>query len=112
MATLTCIPLIPGYQICSQLYAGTKTHVYQAIRQSDHLPVVIKLLASEYPSFHELLEFRNEYTMSKNLHIQGIVQPLSLLTYHNGYILVMPDTGKISLREYITSTHISLIEFF
>ncbi|MBD2453247.1 AAA family ATPase [Nostoc sp. FACHB-87] len=111
MATVTCTPIIPGYQICAQLYVGAKTHVYQAIRQSDHLPVVIKLLASEYPSFHELLEFRNQYTISKNLQIPGIVQPLSLLTHHNSYILVMPDTGKISLQEYVNSTHISLVEF-
>ncbi|AFY45442.1 ATP-binding sensor histidine kinase [Nostoc sp. PCC 7107] len=104
-------PIIPGYEISLQLYAGSRTQVYRAIRESDQLPVVIKLLTSEYPSFSELLQLRNQYTISKNLHITGIIQPLSLETYNNGYILVMADTGGISLREYIQSNTLTLAEF-
>ncbi|MBD2357519.1 AAA family ATPase [Tolypothrix sp. FACHB-123] len=111
MTTETYTPIIPGYQICSQLYAGTRTKVYRAIRELDKVPVVIKMLAVEYPSFHELLQFRNQYTISKHLHIPGIIQPLSLETYGNGYILIMADTREISLREYIQDNTISLIEF-
>ncbi|AFY44872.1 ATP-binding sensor histidine kinase [Nostoc sp. PCC 7107] len=110
MATIKA-PIIPGYKISLQLYAGSRTQVYRAIRESDQLPVVIKLLTSEYPSFSELLQLRNQYTISKNLHITGIIQPLSLETYNNGYILVMADTGGISLREYIQSNTLTLAEF-
>lgn len=110
MATINSIPIIAGYQINFQLYAGFRTNVYRAIRQSDQLPVVIKLLTSEYPSFNELLQFRHQYTISKNLNIAGIIHPLSLETYGNGYILVMADTGEISLREYIKNSNISLVE--
>jgi predicted ATPase/signal transduction histidine kinase len=111
MATTTPYPLIPGYQITSQLYAGSRTRVYRAIREQDTLAVVIKLLICEYPSFHELLQFRNQYTISKNLHIPGIIHPLSLETYGNAYILVMEDIGGISLREYIKTTTLHLDEF-
>ncbi|MBD2297957.1 ATP-binding sensor histidine kinase [Nostoc sp. FACHB-190] len=111
MTTELQTPVIPGYQISSQLYAGSRTIVYRAIRQVDQLPVVIKLLTSEYPSFHELLQFRNQYTISKNLQISGVIRPLSLETYGHGYILVMPDTGAIALREYIKTTTLSLAEF-
>ncbi|QIR36434.1 AAA family ATPase [Tolypothrix sp. PCC 7910] len=104
-------PIIPGYQIVSQLYAGARTKVYQAIRQSDSLAVIIKMLAAEYPSFHELLQFRNQHTISKYLKIPGIIQPLSLDTYGNGYILVMSYTGDISLQEYIKNTNLCLLEF-
>ena len=110
MATVNSIPIIPGYQINLQLYAGSRTNVYRAIRQLDQLPVVIKLLASEYPSFNELLQFRHQYTISKNLNIAGIIHPLSLETYGNGYILVMVDPGEISLREYTKKSNISLVE--
>ncbi|WP_375501875.1 AAA family ATPase [uncultured Nostoc sp.] len=110
MATMNSIPFIPGYQISSQLYAGSRTNVYRAIRQSDQLPVVIKLLTLEYPSFNELLQFRHQYTISKNLNIAGIIHPLSLETYGNGYILVMADIGEISLREYIKNSNLSLVE--
>lgn len=104
-------PIIPGYQIGSQLYIGSRTRVYRAIREQDQLPVVIKLLASQYPSFNELLQFRNQYTISKNFQIPGIIHPLSLEPYDNGYILVMEDTGGISLREYIKTVNLSLKEF-
>ncbi|MCF4966113.1 AAA family ATPase [Nostoc sp. CMAA1605] len=111
MANETTKLLIPGYQIISQIYAGSRTRVYRAIRQQSQKSVVIKLLTSEYPNFHELLQFRNQYTISKNLHIPGIIQPLALETYGHGYILVMPDTGAIALREYIKYHRLSLVEF-
>lgn len=101
MATASTLPNIPGYNISSQLYGGSRTSVYQAVRKLDSQPVIIKLLDSEYPTFNELLQFRNQYTIAKNLHIAGIIQPLSLETYGNGYILVMEDSGDISLREYM-----------
>ncbi|MBD2683389.1 MULTISPECIES: ATP-binding sensor histidine kinase [Nostoc] len=111
MAAASSTPVVPGYQISSQLYAGQRTKVYQAIREQGSLAVVIKLLTSEYPSFKELLQFRNQYTISRNLHISGIVRPLSLEVYGNGYILVMEDEGEISLREYMKTTKLSLEEF-
>ena len=103
--------VIPGYKIKSQLYAGSRTKVYRAIRESDLLAVVMKLLTSEYPNFNELLQFRNQYTISKNLNIPGIIRPLSLETYGNSYILVMEDRGEISLGEYTKTRTLSLVEF-
>ncbi|WP_414528860.1 AAA family ATPase [Nodularia chucula] len=105
-------PVILGYKITSQLYAGYKTLVYRAIREQDQLPVVIKLLTSEYPSFNELLQFRNQYTISKNLNIPGVIHPISLDFFGNSYILVMEDAGLISLVEYIKKIKISLGDFF
>lgn len=104
-------PVIPGYKVSEQLYAGSKSVVYRAIRERDSIQVVIKLLASEYPSFNELLQFRNQYIISKNLNLNGIIRPLSLEVYENGYILVMEDTGGVSLREYIKTNTLSLVEF-
>ncbi|BAZ54128.1 two-component hybrid sensor and regulator [Nostoc sp. NIES-4103] len=111
MTTASSAPVIPRYKISSQLYAGSRTRVYRAIKEPEKLAVVIKLLTSEYPNFHELLQFRNQYTISKNLNITGIIRPLSLEAYRNAYILVMEDAGEISLREYLKTTKLSLIDF-
>ncbi|WP_242051545.1 ATP-binding sensor histidine kinase [Nostoc sp. FACHB-280] len=108
---MTATPVIPGYQISSQLYAGSRTQVYRAIREPENLPVVIKLLNSESPNFQELLQFRNQYTISKNLNIPGIIRPLSLEAYANSYILVMEDVGEISLKEYVENNPLSLVDF-
>ncbi|AFY36419.1 ATP-binding sensor histidine kinase [Calothrix sp. PCC 7507] len=94
---------IPGYQVSEELYNGSRTLVYRGVRETDSLPVVIKLLKNPYPSFSELLSFRNQYTIAKNLNSPLIVQTYSLEPYQNGYALVMEDFGGISLKNYFTS---------
>ncbi|MDZ8080705.1 MAG: AAA family ATPase [Nostoc sp. DcaGUA01] len=90
-----------NYQITEQLYTSFRTLVYRAIREDDRLPVIIKLLHQEYPTFSELLQFRNQYTIAKNLELPSIVRPYSLEPYCNSYALVMEDFGGISLREWM-----------
>ena len=64
---------------------------------------MIKLLKNSYPSFSDLLQFRNQYTIAKNLNSSAIVQTYSLEAYQNGYALVMEDFGGISLKDYFAS---------
>ena len=91
---------LPGYSVTEQIYVGTKTLVYRAIAD-DQKPVIIKLMRSEYPSFSELVQFRNQYTIAKNLDLPGIVKPYTLEPYRNGYVLLMEDFGGISLKEWM-----------
>jgi len=98
---MNAIANFSGYQITEQLYAGTRTLVYRGIRTSDQHPVVIKLLQNEYPNFTELLQFRNQYTIAKNLNFPSIIQPLTLEPYRNSYALVMEDFGGVSLSAYV-----------
>jgi serine/threonine protein kinase len=86
---------IPGYKISEELYNGSRTLVYRGYRETDCLPVVIKLLKNPYPSFSELVQFRNQYTIAKNLNSPNIIQTYSLEPYQNGYMLVMEDFGGI-----------------
>ncbi|MEH2229269.1 MAG: AAA family ATPase [Nostoc sp.] len=91
---------IPGYKVSEELYNGSRTIVYRGYRETDSLPVAIKLLKNTYPSFSELLSFRNQYTIAKNLNSPLIVQTYSLEPYQNGYVLVMEDFGGISLKDW------------
>ncbi len=100
---VSTIVSIPGYQISEELYNGSRTLVYRGYRETDSLPVVIKLLKNPYPSLGELLSFHNQYTIAKNLNSPLIIQTYSLEAYQNGYALVMEDFGGISLKNYFTS---------
>ncbi|MBG1265081.1 trifunctional serine/threonine-protein kinase/ATP-binding protein/sensor histidine kinase [Nostoc sp. WHI] len=104
-----------NYRISEQLYAGSRTLVYRAIREADQLPVVIKLLQEDYPTFNELLLFRNQYTIAKNIDLPGIIHPYSLEPYHNSYALIMEDFGGISLIDWMNtrmeSNQYTLTEF-
>ncbi|MHC5891379.1 ATP-binding sensor histidine kinase [Nostoc sp.] len=103
---------IPGYQLNEQLYNGLKTLVYRGYRETDSLRVVIKLLKNPYPSFSELVQFRNQYTIAKNLNSPLIIQTYSLEPYKNGYALVMEDFGGISLKKWAAEESlVNLTEF-
>ncbi|GBE93121.1 trifunctional serine/threonine-protein kinase/ATP-binding protein/sensor histidine kinase [Nostoc cycadae] len=91
---------LPGYRIVEQIYCGSKTLVYRGIKEQDKQPIVIKLIRNEYPTFSEIAQFRNQYTITKNLNLPGIVQPLCLENYRNGYALIMEDFGGISLKDW------------
>ncbi len=101
---------VSGYDLVEQLYCGSRTLVYRAIRETDQLPVVIKLLNRDYPSFSELLQFRNQYTIAKNLGLPGVVEPYNLESYRHSYALVMEDFGGISLRDYAQERSLTLVE--
>ncbi|MBW4509885.1 MAG: AAA family ATPase [Scytonematopsis contorta HA4267-MV1] len=91
---------IPGYKITEEIYISQRTLVYKGIREYDQNSVIIKLMHSDYPNFNEVVQFRNQYTITKNLGISGIVKPYSLEPYNNGYALIMEDFGGISLKEW------------
>ncbi|MDZ7958484.1 MAG: AAA family ATPase [Aulosira sp. DedQUE10] len=105
---------IPGYRVSEEIYNGSRTLVYRGYREADHQPVAIKVLKNPYPSFNELVQFRNQYTIAKNLHSPLLVQTYSLESYQNGYALVMEDFGGISLNHWWDreETSVSLMEFF
>src|SRR5919202_4603490 len=103
--------MLPGYRITNKIYDGFRTLVYRGQRESDQKAVVIKLVKSEYPTFKEVVEFRNQYTITKNLDLPGIVQPMTLENYRNGFALVMEDFGGVALTDYTTQKQLSIVEF-
>jgi diguanylate cyclase (GGDEF)-like protein len=96
--------MLPGYRLFDKIYEGSRTLVYRGQRILDQKPVVIKLLELEYPTLSEIIQFRNQYIVTKNLYIESIVRPYSLENYRNSLALVMEDFGGISLKEY-ADTH-------
>ncbi|MEG4514211.1 AAA family ATPase, partial [Microcoleus sp. F6_B4] len=92
---------LTGYQTLDRIYSGTRTLVYRAFRIDDKQPVAIKVLRSNHPSFSELVQFRNQYTIAKNLNLPGIIETYSLEPHQNSYALVMEDFGGIPLNEWM-----------
>ncbi|HIK11069.1 MAG TPA: serine/threonine-protein kinase PknK [Oscillatoriaceae cyanobacterium M33_DOE_052] len=94
---------LKGYQINEQIYAGTRTLVYRGVRLSDQQPVAIKIVRNELPRFSEMVQFRNQYVITKNLDVPNIVKPYSMEIEHNRYALIMEDFGGISLSSYLAA---------
>ncbi|MEL7352550.1 MAG: AAA family ATPase [Cyanobacteria bacterium P01_A01_bin.116] len=107
MATIAIAPSLPqisGYTVTEELYKGDRTAVYRGTPQpSSHLnheSVIIKVLRQTNPSFSTLVQFRNQYSITKDLSIPGVIKPISLESWQNGYTLVSEDFGGISLHQY------------
>ena len=106
---------IPNYQTTEQIYNGNRTIVYRGICSDTGKPVVIKLLKKDYPTFNEIVQFRNQYAITKNLDVTGIVKPIALETCGNGLALIMEDDGSISLSAELKTREykgVALAEFF
>ena len=106
---------LSGYTLLEKLYEGTRTVVYRAIQSEQQYPVVIKALRQDYPSFSELVQFRNQYAIAQALTSQfakntGIIRPLSLAPLSNGYALVMEDWDGMSLAKYLQQRSLLLPE--
>ena len=108
---------LAGYQETHQLYAGSRTLVYRASRDTtdaalrERQPVIVKVLRNPCPSFRELIRFRNQYAIARNLEHPAVVRPVALERYGNGYALVMPDEGAIALSDYWQQSDRGVAEF-
>ena len=96
----TVVPLA-NFVIGKLIHQSDRTAIYRGRRKEDSQPVVIKLMRNEYPSFKELVQFRNQYAIAKTLDIEGVVKPYALERYENRYVLIMEDSQGISLEEFI-----------
>ena len=109
------IKYLSNYKIRDLIHESDRTLVYRGVTKADGQPVVIKLMRNNFPSFNELVKFRNQYTIARNLPIEGIVKPLALERDRNGYALIMQDFGGIYLLEYyhkyLSSNKINVSEF-
>lgn len=105
---------LAGYEIVETLYDGSRTLVYRAIRHVDRKFVILKLLKNPYPDTIELVHFKNQYTLTKDINLPGVVRSYQLETYQNRFVIVTEDFGGISLRQYaakFSATRIDIDEF-
>ena len=99
---------LPGYHVNELIHSSSRTVVYLGQDVANGQPVVIKLMGHEYPSFNELVQFRNQYAIAKNIDLEGIIKCYALKRYENRYALIMEDMGGISLAEYQGRTSFSI----
>ncbi|MEL7143034.1 MAG: AAA family ATPase [Cyanobacteria bacterium J06573_11] len=105
------LPTFSAYTVTEQIHQNERTAVYRAVQAGSERRVVIKVLRRSHPSFDALVKFRNQYTIAQDLSIAGIVKPLSLEPWSNGYALVMEDCGSQALDQYVQAVgSLSLVQ--
>ena len=97
-------PTIPGYEIGATIHQSRLRSVYQAIRLSDDLPVVIKTLNAEYPSKQDVAGLRREFHIIQLLQpIESVIRAHAIESHGNGNVAIVLEPFGCSLAEQIAA---------
>ncbi|MFB8796507.1 MAG: AAA family ATPase [Microcoleus sp.] len=89
---------INGYQTIAQIYESNNSIVYRGIRQQDNLPIILKMLKQDYPTPAQLTHYRQEYEITRNLNLEGVIKAYSLEEYQRTLVIILEDFGGNSLK--------------
>ncbi len=100
-----------GYQIIAPIYESSNSLVYRGIREEDNKAVILKFLKEDYPTPEEILRYQQEYKITHNLSLKGVVRAYSLEKYQNTSVIIFEDFGGESLRILMNNNAFALREF-
>jgi len=99
---------LPNYQIGSQIYESANSLVYRGIRKKDNQPVILKMLKEDYPTPAELTRYRQEYEITHDLDLAGIIKVYGIEKYQNTLVIILEDFGGESLKSTFEKRSLSL----
>jgi len=102
---------IPGITVQILLYESANSLVYRGVREQDNQPMILKLLKENYPTPQELLRYRTEYHITRDLNQPGVVQVYDLQKYQNTLVMLIEDFGGESLKVWMQQRQFGLEEF-
>ncbi|MCG8615848.1 MAG: trifunctional serine/threonine-protein kinase/ATP-binding protein/SpoIIE family protein phosphatase, partial [Desulfobacterales bacterium] len=102
----------PGYTMTTQLYEGTNSLIWRAVRDKDKLPVILKLLKKEYPLPDDISRFKWEHTILSKLDSEGVIRAIGLERHQNLQALAIEDFGGQALSLMIPEVSGNLEHFF
>jgi serine/threonine protein kinase len=89
---------INGYEILTQIYESSNSTVYRGIRQDDNQPVILKFLKKDYPTPSELTRYKQEYEITRNLNLDGVIKAYELKPHQMTFCIILEDFGASSLK--------------
>ena len=91
---------LPGIAIQDTIYESAHSLVYRGTRD-DGLAIVIKRLKQDYPSPQELTRYRQEYTITRSLNLDGVIKVYSQHDYQRTLVMLLEDFGGESLEHWM-----------
>jgi predicted ATPase/signal transduction histidine kinase/tRNA A-37 threonylcarbamoyl transferase component Bud32 len=93
---------IHGYRVLGTLRATGSNVLFQAVREEDGLPVIIKTPKALSPSPREHERYRREFAILKRLQdIQGVVRPYACERIHERPVLLLEEVRGKALSEIV-----------
>ena len=99
------------YQVLSKIHESFNSQIYRCIRRQDNLPVILKVLSTEFPNVQAIGRYKLEYEITRSLDSDLVIKAYDLHRNQNAFVIVLEDFGGISLSEILDSKKLSLVEF-
>ena len=103
---------VPGFQFRERLYESKNSLVIRGVRDSDGLPVVIKILKNDYPTSAELAHYRREFEITQSFDVAGVIRSYELRRHEKTLLIVFEDFGGMSIDKLLKERALSLSQFF
>jgi predicted ATPase/signal transduction histidine kinase/GAF domain-containing protein/tRNA A-37 threonylcarbamoyl transferase component Bud32 len=103
--------VISGILVTSKIYESSNSLVYRGIREKDNQPVVLKILNAAYPTPELLSRYKQEFDITYDLELAGVIKPYSLEKYQNTLVIVFEDFGGESLKILMSESKFTIEEF-
>ncbi|PQJ95796.1 serine/threonine protein kinase [Chromatium okenii] len=103
--------LLSGYQTQSLLYESANSEIYRAIKAADGQKVILKVLKQNYPTPSEIARYKQEYELTSQLDLDGVIKTYGLEKHQNTFIIIVEDFGGTSLSELLSDRDLSLVDF-
>jgi predicted ATPase/signal transduction histidine kinase/CheY-like chemotaxis protein/tRNA A-37 threonylcarbamoyl transferase component Bud32 len=92
---------LPQVAVTAKIYESANSLVYRGIRESDRIPVILKVLKEDYPTPAELTRYKQEYEITRSLNIDGVVKAYSQQDYQRSLVMLLEDFGGESLAKWM-----------
>ncbi|HIE01754.1 MAG TPA: serine/threonine protein kinase, partial [Thiotrichaceae bacterium] len=100
-----------NYQIGSQIYESVNSLVYRGHRNEDNQPIILKMLKEDYPTPLALTRYRQEYEITQDLDLAGVIKVYGVEKYQNTLVIILEDFGGESLKLLMAARPLTLKEF-
>ena len=90
---------IANYLLSEKIYESANSLVYRATRQSDGLACIVKILKQDYPTPQELTRYRQEYQITEQLNVDGVIKAYALEPCDRTLAIILEDFGAVSLQK-------------
>lgn len=98
--------MIGGYKVTALIFESRRTKIYRAVKGD--CKYVLKTVTADSPSSVDLAGLRHEYSVLKDVNIDGVVKAIELVSFGNGLALVLEDCeNSQSLRQVDVESNVT-----
>jgi len=99
------------YQVNEIVHEGIKTVIYRGFKKTDKSLALVKVLKEEHSNVQEINCLLNEYQITQELEIAGIIKGLELAKHNDNYVLILEHFHGLPLKETIFNQKLTIIDF-